>query len=695
MFAAHILLSSVAAISASSGTATLVEETAEGAPAVVVVIGQRDAKLRSATKTDTPLADVPQAISVVSKQRIDDQGLRSIADVMRAVPGASVASGEGHRDTIILRGQNSTADFFVDGLRDDVQYFRGLYNLDRVEVLKGPNALIFGRGGGGGVVNRVTKKADGTRGADGVLSLDTHGAMVGAVDLRTPLGTHLSGRLNAVYETFESFRDHVDGRRIGINPTIGWRLSDATRIDLAYEYSNDRRVVDRGIPSRNGRPLEGAQKQFFGDPDLNRLRFDAHVGDLAVEHRFSDALRWTGKARVGTYDKFYRNALPAGPVTDSGEVRIEAYQAGTRRDSLLVQNDFVASLATGPVSHTLLFGADFSNQDSFSDRQEGFFDAAGTIRRLDVPLSNSDDLPPIFFRDSPTRRATAVDSDARAIGVYVQDQAKIGDHVEVIAGLRHDWFRLDTQNRITGIDIGRKDSVWSPRLGLVVKPVAPLSLYASWSKSFLPQSGDQFSSLAPDTASLAPEKFTNREIGLKWSPTSAVDVTLAGYILERTNTRAQDPVTLLTVLTGEQRSKGIEASVEGRVLRRLSFAATAALQEARITRTTGAAVAGTHVPSVPKFTTSLWGRYDLSNRLGFGLGLYHQSKTFASLSNAVTVPGFTRVDAAAFIGLTDRLKLQLNVENLLDKKYIGLTHNDNNLTPGNPRTLRAALRIAL
>jgi catecholate siderophore receptor len=223
-----------------------------------------------------------------------------------------------------------------------------------------------------------------------------------------------------------------------------------------------------------------------------------------------------------------------------------------------------------------------------------------------------------------------------------------------------------------------------------------LSLYASWSQSFLPQSGDQFSSLTPSVAALAPEKFGNREIGLKWAATPAIDVTLAGYILERSNTRVVDPaIPTQFLLTGEQRSKGIEVTAEGRLLRGLSFAAAAALQEARITSTTAAAAAGKRVPSVPTFSGSLWGRYDVNDWLGLGLGFYHQSKTYASVSHAVTVPGFTRVDAAAFLGLTPQLKLQLNLENIANKKYIGLTHNDNNLTPANPRTLRAALRIAL
>ena len=150
-----------------------------------------------------------------------------------------------------------------------------------------------------------------------------------------------------------------------------------------------------------------------------------------------------------------------------------------------------------------------------------------------------------------------------------------------------------------------------------------------------------------------------------------------------------------SVLTGEQRSKGIEATATGKLTDRLSIAAAAALQKAEITRTTQAAPEGRDVPSVPKFTASLWGRYDVNDRLGLGLGLYHQSKMFASISNAVVSPGFTRLDAAAFVGLTDQLALQLNVENVLDKDYIGAVHTDNNLTPGAPRTARATLRVKL
>ena len=665
----------------------------------IIVIGRRE-PLRStttATRTDTPLQDVPQAISVIDSAEIAARSLQSIVEVLRTVPGATVASGEGHRDQILLRGQSTTADFYVDGIRDDVQYYRPLYNLDRVEVLKGPNALIFGRGGGGGIVNRVTKKAGLSSFANGNLSLDSEGAFSAASDFEAPLTGTLGARLNATAERFDSFRDHVGGHRLGLNPTLGWQPGEDTRVDLSYEYSHDRRITDRGIPSFDGRPLQCAQDQFFGDPDVNRLRFDAHVGDLAVNQRLG-GVRWTAKARAGTYDKFYRNALAATAVQADGTVGMEAYQSLTKRDAFFLQNDFVADVETGPLKHKLLAGADLGFQSTFSDRQQGYFDGSPAVSggtRLFVPLAMSDDLPTITFRDGAARAATAGDSDARSIGVYVQDQIEIGRHLEIVGGVRRDWFRLRYADRLSPLALTRRDALWSPRLGVVVKPDETLSLYASWSKSFLPQSGDQFSSLTPNTAALAPEEFRNREVGLKWAATRAIDVTLAAYVLDRDNTRATDPETNLTVLTGAERSKGIEASAGGRIGRAWSFSASAALQDAEIRRTTSAAPAGRKVASVPHFTASLWGRYDFNDRFGVGLGAYRQSKSYASISNAVIVPGYSRLDAAAFLDLTDKIALQVNVENLLDRDYVGLSHTDNNLTPGAPRTVRATLRFGI
>ena len=702
MFAAPVLLTGLAF--ASAGLGLEAEEAIQ-----ITVIGQRVIKVDSATKTDTRLQDVPQAVTVVTGQQIVEQALRSVSDVLRYVPGAVAAQGEGHRDQIVLRGNNSTADFFVDGLRDDVQYYRGLYNLDRVEILKGPNALIFGRGGGGGVVNRVSKRPATSRFARVAVSGDSERSWYGEGDVNVVLGGGLLGRINAVYERFDNDRDVYDGHRLAINPIVALEAGDATRIDLGFEYVRDRRVVDRGVPAdargraapsltNPARPLDGFDRTFFGDADLNRARFSAKVASARVEHRFSDTLRLSSKALYGDYDKTYQNAFAAGPATIVGEtqtVAIEAYRDLTRRKNLLIQNDLIANFSTGGLAHRLLIGMDFANQRTRNARINGFFDSGvattSSGRRTTVPLTDRIDIPPISFRAGAGNRS--VRSNADVVGLYVQDQVKLGEHFEVIAGLRRDWFKLEVDNLTSGASSERKDSFWSPRLGVIAKPMPKLSVYANFSRSFLPQSGDQFTTLDPALATLKPERFTNYEIGAKWQVLPHLDLTLAAYRLDRTDTRETDPVTLLPVLSGEQRSKGIELEVRGQLTRQLSLSGGIARQNVEVRRSAVTALLGRKAPLVPKLQASLWSRYDFTSRIGAGLGISHQSKRFASISNAVLLPAYTRVDAAGFFDLTDTIELQLNVENLLGKEYYATAHNDNNITPGSPRTARATLRF--
>jgi catecholate siderophore receptor len=237
------------------------------------------------------------------------------------VPGATIGQGEGHRDQITLRGNNSTSDFFVDGLRDDVQYYRGLYNVERIEILKGPNAMIFGRGGGGGVINRVTKRPLANDFVRGTASVDNEGGYLLDADVNYAINQTAAVRLNAVYERFDTFRDVYEGDRFAVNPTAAFSFGGRTRIDIGYEYAQDDRVVDRGIPSAGpgtvatpALPLRGFRDAFFGDPDINDTDFDAHILKARVEHQFSDALTLTSRLLYGDYDKAYQNVFPVTAV---------------------------------------------------------------------------------------------------------------------------------------------------------------------------------------------------------------------------------------------------------------------------------------------------------------------------------------------------------------------------------------------
>ena len=661
----------------------------------------------TATRTPTDLSDVPQSVSVITEAQIDDQAMRSITDVLRYVPGAAISQGEGHRDQIILRGNNSTADFFVDGLRDDVQYYRGLYNLERVEVLKGPNAMVFGRGGGGGIVNRVTKRPLASAFISASGSADTYGAWYVDTDINQPIGRSTSARLNAVYEEFNSNRDFYDGRRFAINPTFAVSLGSATRIDLGFEYNNDKRTIDRGVPSAAqgsptspSRPPTGFRDTFFGVPGFNVSDFEAKVLSGRIEHRFSDSLTLTSRVLYGDYDKLYRNAFAVTPVTlRSGvqSVGLEAYSDPTTRKNLLNQNDLVWTFTTGPVHHVLLAGLEVGDQRTRNQRINGFFGGGDVVnggRRVFVGLADRITVPPVTLRTTANTGYRSMRTNADVTAFYVQDQVSIGDHVDVIGGVRRDRFKLSVDDLVAGQSYSRTDTLWSPRLGVVLKPMEPVSIYASYSRSFLPQSGDQFSSLDITSAALEPETFDNYEIGLKWSILPTLNLTAAVYQLDRTNTRATNPNDpARTVLTGAQRSKGLEIGLSGAITPQWQISAGYTLQDAEIRQATSAAPAGREVPLVPKQQASLWTRYDFTPSFGAAVGVYHQSTSFTSVSNTAVLPAFTRVDAAAFFELTPNIEAQINVENLLDSNYFSSAYNDNNIMPGAPTTARATIKM--
>ena len=666
---------------------------------VIVVTGTRDEygadSTRTATRTDTPLRDVPQAVSVVTERQVDDQAMRSIADVLRYVPGTMIGQGEGHRDQVTIRGNNSTADFFVDGLRDDIQYYRPLYNLQRIEVLRGPNAMIFGRGGGGGVINRVTKVPLFESSIGASASLDTHGAWHVDADVNQPLSSAFAGRLNAVYEEFANHRDVYDGRLIAANPALRFLPGSDTGIGLSYEYVDDERVVDRGIPSENGSPLRGFRDSFFGIEGVNRMDFVGHIVRGTVEHRFTPDLTVVSRLLYADYDKAYRNAFTASAVTADAQgarqVAAEAYFDAFQRENLFSQTDLVWNFATGPANHTLLAGFEYGRQDSANQRLNGFFDTLGdNVRRATVPLADPFVVPPITFRAGPGQRSNV--SEVELLAFYIQDQVELGP-VELIAGLRYDRFDLVVTDLLAGTRLDRTDDLWAPRVGLVFHPIEPVSIYASYSRSYLPQSGDQFNSLDVTSATLEPERFDNYELGVKWEPRQGVLLSAAAYQLDRTNTRAAGPTPGEIVLTGEQRSRGIEIEAAGQISRLWQVSLGYALQEAEIRRATSAAPAGRGVPQVPTHQVSLWTRYDLTPQLAAGVGLHHQSRSFASISNAVVLPAYTRLDAALFFRVSEAAQIQLNVENLLDESHFPTAHNDNNITTGAPLTARGTLRL--
>ncbi|MCA1662273.1 MAG: TonB-dependent siderophore receptor [Novosphingobium sp.] len=673
----------------------LATEADTDAPDPIVVTGERQGYAvddgSSATKTPTAWIDTPQTITALSRDQLDDQAVQQLGDALRYVPGVVLGQGEGHRDQVTLRGQNTTADFFLDGLRDDTQYYRPLYNIDRVEVLKGANAMIFGRGGGGGVINRVSKVAGVDAGfVHGAASADSFGAFDIAADLNQTFGGSLGGRLNAIYQELDNHRQVFDGRFIGISPTLTAGLGERTTLTLGYTYDDDKRVTDRGVPALAGRPIRGFRDTFFGQEGFNRSRVKAHHLRGRLDAELSDSLSANATALFTDSDKFYANVYARGATATTAE--LEGYADGTERQNWIGQANLVWTGATGPIGHTLLIGGELTDQDSDNDRRNVLF-AGGTNGglRVTVPLAERIVVPAVsltpIIRDSRSRLSVR--------SAYVQDQIALGEHLEVVAGVRYDDFEIRTLNLINNFRAERSDGKWSPRVGVIGKPQPNLSLYASYAKSFLPQAGDQFLVLDATTETLAPEVFENLEAGVKWEPMDGLTVSAAVFQLDRDNTRATDPLTGFAVQTGKTRTKGFEAHLAGQITPQWQASLGYANQDGEVRSTTTAAPAGRELAQVPRHQVTAWTRYDFTPALGLGLGFVHQSKSFATISNAVTLPSFTRVDAAAFWTVNPRIAVQLNVENLFDERYFPSAHTDHNISTGEPLNARIGVRVKL
>ncbi len=656
----------------------------------------------SGTKTQTPIIDVPQSLSVVDSEKIREQAFTNIGDVLRYTPGASIGQGEGHRDQITLRGQNTTADFFLDGVRDDVQYFRPLYNIDQVEILRGSNALIFGRGGGGGVVNRVTKRPDFDGDFTGVtFGANTFGEMSGAIDYNVSLNASSAFRINAFAESLDNHRDFFGGDRFAINPTFATKFTSATDLLLSYEFVDDDRVVDRGVPSENGVPVTGFDNFFFGSPTENLTTVKAHIAKARLNHVFSDTMSANFTAQYADYDKLYQNLYASDIDTVANRVELDGYDDTTDRENFILQGNLISEFSTGAFSHTVLIGAEYADQQTSNARNNVVFGSAGVAAAgtdyttLTTPgravfddgsadqvwfdLGSPLDIPVFGFTDSARERS----SDVQTLSVYVQDQVDIGDHFKVIGGLRFDQFEINVNDIGNAARFERTDEEVSPRLGLIYKPMENLSAYVSYSKSFLPRSGDQFLTLSASTAELEPEKFENQEIGLKWDIRSDLSVTAAYFKLDRdTSLSTPDAENRFLAVT---ETDGFEIQLNGSITDRWRVDAGYSHLDSVIV---GGGSDGNKTGQVPENQFSLWNRFEATRKLGFGLGVVYQDEQFVRSDNAVLVPDFTRVDAAVFYEMDNGSLLQLNVENLLDEDYFPDAHSNTNISTGAPLNAR-------
>ena len=697
------------------------EESVDTLPSIMVAANKTDgkaegyviAKSSSATKTNTLLRDVPQSVSVVTQELMKDQSMQSIADVVRYVPGVVMSQGEGNADAPIFRGNRSTADFYVDGVRDDVEYFRDVYNMERVDVLKGPGGMIFGRGSSGGVINRVSKEAGWNPINEISVQAGSYNTKRVLLDVGQGLNEVVAFRLNGMYENSGSFRDAVTLKRQGISPTLTIMPTDRTKIVVGGELFRDDRTADRGIPSFEGRPVITSRSTFFGNPSLSFATTDVKSLSALIEHGFDNGLTVRNRTRLAVYDKFYQNVYPT-EMTNSTSVDLAAYSVSSKRTNIFNQTDLLYTLNTGSIEHRLLAGIEVGHQKTDNVRKTGYFnndpdnlvacDHADDPEEDHVPssvnvlISNPRTSAPTDFRLNKCGLSNRV--AAKVAGVYLQDQIKLSPKWQGIFGLRYDRFELDVTNTRPGatgdgspLNLQTTNNLLSPRVGLIYKPIELVSIYTSYSLSYVPRAGDQLVSLEATNEALKPEKFTNREVGAKWDISPKLALTTAIYQLDRTNVAIPDPVDATrTLLVKGQRTQGVELGISGRITSAWSASGGYAYQDGKITTAQPEnGEVGAKLAQLPKHTFSLWNRYDFTPRWGAGLGVINRSNMFTSTDNTVSLPGYTRLDGALYAKLDKSLRLQLNVENLLNRYYFLSANNNNNISPGSPIAARMSI----
>ncbi|WP_295691565.1 TonB-dependent siderophore receptor [uncultured Maricaulis sp.] len=689
-----LLLTTVLTVSLGAGQAI-----AQGEDVDVIEITGRYLSLDqlNSVKTPTPIIDVPQSLSIITDVQITEQGFVNFGDILRYTPGLSISQGEGHRDAINIRGNQSTADFFLNGIRDDVQYYRPLYNLEQVEILRGSNALLFGRGGGGGVVNRVTKTPVVGEAFHGFgAAIDTFGAGQLTADINLDTGDQSGVRLNGFIETMANHRDAFDGTRYGLNPTARIALGNETTLTAFYEYLDDDRVVDRGVPSiavtgAPGRPLEGYDNTFFGSADRNRTTLQAHTFRVRVDHEYTDQLRGNITAQYADYDKAYQNIYAAGfdATVIPNRVTLDGYRDTTARTNLIVQGNLVGEFRTGSLEHTLLVGGEYGDQDTTNARVDNLF-AASNDDQISIDFSDPLVIPDFDFVTPVRDRSSSV----QFTSLYIQDQIDLTSSLKVMIGARFDRFDVSVLDRqaVSATDNGRRgrvDEEVSPRFGLIYKPADNISFYASYSETFLPSAGDQFLTLSTTSEDIQPQTFENREIGAKWDINADLSFTAALFRLERGQFTTIDPddPSIVTTVAGST-TEGFELQLVGELADGWTVNAGYSYLDGVVE---GGGFDGNATRQTPEHMVSLWNRYQINGELAIAVGATYQDAYFVREDNGVELPGYTRFDAAVFYDLSQETRIQLNVENLFDTDYFPDAHSNSNISTGEPLNARLSI----
>lgn len=643
-------------------------------------------EVSTATRTSTPVRYVPQAIDTVKAANVLDYGSNSLGKALEGIP--NVSSGADTRfDSLRIRGFDASNDFYLDGVRDDSQYVRDLHNIERIEVLKGPAAVLYGRGSQGGIVNRVSKAPEHGRRSTVEVQGGSEDLRSLYADLSADLNDDISVRLNLGNQDSNSFRDGVDGSRQLFAPSLSWQLSPELNWLVQYEYSRYNRTPDRGIPGVAGRPADVGRSTTYGDTQRDFIDDRAQSLRSRLNYQLGDNWQLRHTLSLFTLDSEFDNTYLTGYTASTNRVTRQRWQQDMNTRNLFNNLEAEGDVSTWGLEHKLLLGVEFGNQRRDPRLYTARTVAAGgrAVPALDLNRPNRH-----LQHNGPMVASSYNHTEVDSRGVYLQDQIRLNDQWQVLAGLRFDQFEVQTQNRLRGISEKQDDNSTSPRLGVVYSPWQDHSFYASWSKTYSPVGGGLIG-ITPGAAGNAngtgPENTRQKEVGLKsdWLD-DRLSTTLAVYELELYNRRTSDPNDPgLTVLTGLQRSRGVEVTAQGNVVGNWYLRGGIGVQDATIVKDNNG-LQGNRVSNVARRNASLFLTW--KPELGWygETGVTLVGQRYADNQNTTLLPGYARWDALGGFRTRD-WDVRAALYNLTDKTYYASATSAAQIQFGDPRSL--------
>jgi catecholate siderophore receptor len=637
-----------------------------------------------------PVQDIPQSITIVPQSLIQEQGGTTLRDALRNVTGIGINAGEAggaQGDGFTLRGFNARNDMFIDGIRDQGSYFRDAFNIQAVEVLKGPASIYFGRGSTGGIINQVTKAPQLESFYNGTFAAGSGMYFRGTADINETLSPTMAFRVNAMAQRADIVeRNHVEGARQGFAPSLSLGLGTPTQMTFNYFLQHEDNIPDYGMPFFHGKPVRVDRETWYGLTKSDFEKTLVNIGTARLEHRFSDQLNLRSATVYSNVNRDADPSIPAvtcvAPVTCGPGAIITGVtrsrpERHTEEGILTNQTDLTTNFVTYGFKHTLASGVDLSLQ-SFDQTR---YASAGPSTTLNDPNNSQSPNPNII--------SVKADTNATDFGIFAADQISLNDYFDIIGGLRWDYFSANQDSKLPGqVDFDSLDKLLSYRGGLVFHPTPAQSYYFSYATSFNPSAEGLV--LAANNQATPPEKNEIFEIGSKFLfMGGAFSLQGALFQIEKTNARTNDPILGVQVLDGKQRSRGVEFSVVGRILPGWNVWAGYTYLNPKILKSNDTQVVegvtysiqGKQPQNVPQNSANLWTTYDFLDKWQVGGGPTFVGSRYANNSNTNQVGSYVRWDATVAYNFNEKIQFRFNALNFTNKYFIEAVH-PSHVVPG-------------